>query len=241
MATAARLIVRRRDRKFYLCVALAAIAVVFAGFARTYYLNGYFEHRTLTWFLYLHGFLFSAWFVVVLTQIVLVAMGRTDLHRRLGKVGAAMVCIMVPMGVAVGIHAAKYGSLSTPPNVPRLSFLVVPLTDMVVFGTLAGAGLLYRRKPEIHRRLMILATLSILTAAIGRLPLSFIQVYGISGVFGLTGLLVLLFIAYDTISHRRLHPANLWGGLLIYASFFRLSITGTEVWSAFARWVTSLA
>jgi hypothetical protein len=240
MATSATLTGRRRDRKFNIALALVSIALVFAGFARTYYLNGYFAQRTLTWFLHLHGFIFSAWFVLVLVQIVLVAMGRIDLHRRLGVAGAALVCIMVPLGVGIGIHAAKYGSLSTPPGVPRLVFLVVPFTDMLVFGTLAGAGLLYRRRPEFHKRLMVLATLSILTAAVARIPLPFIQAHGIPAIFGMTDLLVLAFIGYDTVSHKRLHPANLWGGLLILLSLpLRFALGGTAAWHSFAQWLTS--
>jgi hypothetical protein len=210
------------------------------AFARTYYLNGYFAQRTLTWFLHLHGFIFSAWFVLLLVQIVLVAIGRTDLHRRLGVAGAAMVCVMVPLGIGIGIHAAKYGSASTPPGVTRLGFLVVPITDMVVFGTLAGAGLLNRRRPEIHKRLMVLATLSILTAAVARIPLHFIQAHGLPAIFGLTDILVLVFIGYDTISHKRLHPANLWGGLLILLSLpVRFAIGGSAGWFTFAHWLTS--
>lgn len=239
MATSVTLMDRRRNRTFNIALAVTSIALVFAGFARTYYLNGYFAQRTLTWFLHLHGFIFSAWFVLLLVQIVLVAMGRTDLHRRLGVAGAAMVCVMVPLGIGIGIHAAKYGSLSTPPGVTRLGFLVVPVTDMVVFGTLAGAGLLYRRRPEIHKRLMVLATLSILTAAIARIPLHFIQTHGLPAIFGLTDLLVLVFIGYDTIAHKRLHPANLWGGLLILLSLpLRFALGGSAAWLTFAQWLT---
>ncbi len=110
---------------------------------------------------------------------------------------------------------------------------------MVVFGTLAGAGLLYRRRPEIHKRLMVLATLSILTAAIARIPLHFIQTHGLPAIFGLTDLLVLVFIGYDTIAHKRLHPANLWGGLLILLSLpVRFALGGSAAWLTFAQWLT---
>jgi FtsH-binding integral membrane protein len=239
MATSVTLTQRQRNRKFNLALSLVAIAIVFVGFSRTYYLNGYFEHRNLTWFLHLHGFLFSSWFLVVLLQIALVAMGRIDLHRRVGVAGATLAAVMVVVGVASGIHAAKYGSLSTPPNVPRLVFLVVPIVDMVVFATLTAAGVLYRRRPEYHKRLMMLATLGILTAAIARIPLSFIQSHGLPAIFGMADVLVLVFIGYDTISHKRLHPANLWGGLLILLSLpVRFFLGGTAVWLAFAQWLT---
>ena len=127
----------------------------------------------------------------------------------------------------------------SPPNVPRLVFLVVPLVDMLVFGTLTAAGILYRRRPEYHKRLMMLATLGILTAAIARIQLPLIQSHGLPVIFGMADILVLVFIGYDTITHKRLHPANLWGGLMILLSLpFRFVLGGTAVWLAFAQWLT---
>jgi hypothetical protein len=123
--------------------------------------------------------------------------------------------------------------------VPPLVFLVVPLVDMFVFGTLAGAGLLYRRKPQIHKRLMILATLSILSAAFGRVPLQFIEKGGLPMIFGLTGLTILVFAIGDTIVHKRLNSATLWGGLFAILSLpLRVVIGGTATWLAFAHWLT---
>jgi hypothetical protein len=59
--------------------------------------------------------------------------------------------------------------------VSPLAFLAIPFFDAVAFGTLAAAGLFYRRKPQIHKRLMVLSTLSILTPAVVRIPLDFVQ------------------------------------------------------------------
>jgi len=242
MATSVASLRRRQIHKVNAALVLAAMLVIFAGFAPTYFLNAFFAQRVLPWVLHLHGFIFSAWFVLLLVQILLVANGRTDLHRRLGVAGFGLACIMVPLGLWVGIHAAKYGSLSTPPGINPLSFLAIPFGDIVVFATLVTAGLLYRRRPEFHKRLMMLSALSMLAPAVGRLPLAFIQTHGLPAVFGIADLLVLAFIAYDTISHKRLHPANLWGGLLILISApARLAISGTTAWLAFAHWLTHWA
>jgi hypothetical protein len=229
----------RRDRAFTGVLLLGAICVVFAGFARTFYLNPFFAHLTLTWLLRMHGAICSAWFVVFLAQIVLVAIGRTDLHRRLGVWGFALACIIVLLGLVVAIHAAKRGSFASPPGVSPLAFLAIPFFDAVVFGTLAAAGLVYRRQSQIHKRLMVLATLSILTPAVVRIPLDFVQSGGIIGVFALADLFALIYIAYDTIAHKRLHPACVWAGLLIALSApFRIAIANTGPWLAFAQWLT---
>jgi hypothetical protein len=75
---------RRRERLFYTGMAAAFLLVVFAGFARTYYLRPYFGAPLLTPLLRLHGLVFSAWIVLLLAQTALVAAKRTPLHRRLG-------------------------------------------------------------------------------------------------------------------------------------------------------------
>jgi len=229
----------RRSQTFTGALALGAICVVFAGFARTYYLNPFFAHRTLTWLLHVHGAICSAWFLLFLAQIVLVAKGRTDLHRRLGVWGFALACIIVLLGLAVAIHAAKLGSFAIPPGISPLAFLAIPFFDVVVFGTLVTSGLIYRRKPQVHKRLMVLSTLSILTPAVVRIPLHFIQAGGLVGAFAFADLLALIYIAYDTLTHKRLHPACVWAGSLIVLSApFRIGIANTGPWLAFAQWLT---
>ena len=129
-----------------------------------------------------------------------------------------MACIIVSLGLVVAIHAAKLGSFASPAGVSPLAFLAIPFFDAVVFGTLTAAGVFYRRKPQIHKRLMVLSTLSILTPAVVRIPLDFVQSGGILGAFALADLFALIYIAYDTVAHRRLHAACVWAGLLIALS-----------------------
>jgi len=229
---------RRSERLFVIGLMLIVSAVIFAGFARTYYLNAFFARRSLTVALHLHGFLFSAWFVLLFVQIALVAKRRIDLHRRVGYVGALLAVSMVIVGILVSLHAARYGSPAIPPGMSIAKFLVVPLFEVVVFGSLAGAGLYYRTKPEIHRRLMILSTLGILTAGLVRIPLDFIRNRDIKTIFLMGDIFALIFIAHDTITHKRLHPACLFGGLLIVLSVpFRFTIDDTQIWQNLTTWL----
>lgn len=227
---------RSADRSLYRWAPWGALAIVFAGFARTFYLKQVFGTPPLSALLILHGVLMTAWFVLFIVQTRLVAAGRTDLHRRLGVAGALLALAVLIAGPTVAITAAKLGHS---PGPPPLVFLVVPLMDMVVFALLVGSALLFRRRSDVHKRLMLLSCVGLLTAAIARLPFEAWRQAGIVAYFSTTILLVLACVAYDTIKHRRLHPAFAWGaGLIIVSWPLRLALTTTVTWMAFATWVT---
>ena len=229
---------RRRERLFYTGMAAAFVITVFAGFARTYYLRPYFGTPSLPPLLHLHGIVFTSWLALLLTQTVLVAANRTSLHRRLGVAGAALAVLMVLVGSATAIIRAKI--VEVPPGAPSpLAFLTIPLGDMLVFAILVGAGFYFRRRVDVHKRLMLLATISILPAATARLPFAFIQQVGPLAFFGLADLFVLVCLAYDLVTRRRPHRATVWGGLLIIVSHpLRLVIGNTQAWLSFATWLT---
>jgi hypothetical protein len=108
---------------------------------------------------------------------------------------------------------------------------------MLVFPILVGAGFYFRRRPDVHKRLMLLATISILSAAVARLP--YVLSGGPLAFFGLTDLFVLPVVIYDLISRGRVHRATVWGGLLIIVSQpLRLILGGTHAWITFAAWLT---
>ena len=229
---------RRRERLFYTGMAVAVVITVFAGFARTYYLRPYFSTPSLTPLLHLHGIVFTSWLVLLLTQTTLVAAKRTDIHRRLGIVGAVIATLMVIIGTATAIIRAKI--VEVPPGSPSpLAFLTIPLGDMLVFAILVGAGFYFRRRADIHKRLMLLATITILPAATARLPFAFIQQLGPLAFFGLADLFIVACLIYDLVARRRLHRATVLGGLLIVVSHpLRLVIGNTQSWLAFASWLT---
>lgn len=238
MAATAHVTARPRHRRFYIAMAIIAAVIVFAGFARTFYLNGYFAKRNLPALFIVHGLIFSSWIALFIAQTSLVAAKRTDLHRRLGVAGAVLAVLMVMVGLTIAMHAARYG-FQTPGVPPRLIFLVVPLFDIVVFSILVAAAFCYRRRPDTHKRLMLLATISILPPAFARIPLAFISAALPLSAFALADVVLLGCISYDVALHRRLHRAYLWGGLLFVLSFpLRMAIAGTATWLAFAHWLT---
>jgi FtsH-binding integral membrane protein len=228
-------IVRGR-RRFYTGIALAIAITVFAGFAPTYYLRPYYQSTPLGGARHLHGVVFTAWVLLFLIQTTLVPAGRVALHRRLGVGGAVLAGLLVVVGTTMAIVTARDGR--GPLGIPPLSFLAVPFFDMVVFTGLAGTGLWHRRRADIHKRLMTLATIALLGAPIARLPFG-APLVGLPGVFALADLFIVACIVYDLATLRRVHPATLWGGLAIVISQpLRLAISGTALWLGFARWVT---
>jgi hypothetical protein len=228
---------RRREHLFYTGMAIAIALTVFAGFARTYYLRPYYVAESLRPLLHLHGVVFTSWVVLLLTQTTLVAAHRVDLHRRFGIAGAVIATLMVIIGTVTAIIRAKEG-FTPPGGPPPLVFLVIPLGDMVVFASLVSAGLYFRRRSDVHKRLMVLATISLLAAPIARLPLSILRA-GPPAFFGLADLFLLPCILYDLLSHGRIHRATALGAVLIIASQpLRLMLGGTATWLAFATWLT---
>ena len=232
------LIRRPAARPLYTWGAVAALLVVFAGFARTFYLNGYLANFPLTGLQILHGSIMTLWFMLFLVQVRLVASGRTATHRRIGVFGAIVASLVLIVGTTTAIMGAKAGH-SPPGAPPALVFLVVPLGDMVVFAGLAGAAIWMRRRPEYHKRLMLLATLGILTAAIARIPIDALQHAGLPAFFAVTDVIVIACATFDALRHRRLHPAFAWGvGFIVLSQVGRFLLAGTPQWMAFAKWVT---
>jgi hypothetical protein len=222
---------RRNDRLFYTGMAVAFALTVFVGFARSYFLKAYFGTPALPPLRHFHGLIFTTWIVLLVAQTTLVAARRTDIHRRLGVAGVLLAAVMIVVGAITAIDAARRGA--APPGIDPLAFLIVPFGDMFVFGVLVGAAVWLRRKGEAHKRLMLVATMSLLTAAIARMP--GVLALGPLAFFGFTDLFVLAGVAYDLYSRRRVHPAYIWGGLLLVLSQpLRVIASSTDVWMSFA-------
>jgi len=227
----------RRRSRFYVGVAVAFAITVFAGFSRSYFLKSYYGTPELSLLLHVHGFVFTSWVLLFLAQTTLVTIDRTDLHRKLGVGGALLAALVLLVGTTTAVLRVKGGSAPIP-GVPPLAFLAVPLFDMVVFAILIGTGLSLRGNPDTHKRLMTLATISLMSAPIARLPFGLLRA-GPPAFFGLTDLFIVAQLVYDLATRRRIHPATIWGGLLIVASQpLRLMISGTSAWMAFAGWLT---
>jgi len=215
-------------------MSLAALAIMFAGFAKTYFLRPYFINpQPLPLTTQIHGAAFTAWVVLLLAQSTLVAAHRTDIHRKLGWLGAALAAFMAIIAVNTAVVSVHAAVVCCDAELAR-GFLIVPFADVIVFAVLVGSAIVYRRDSATHKRLMLLGTLAILDAATGRWPLRIVQAWPYA-YLAILDVIILAVAAYDTAVRRQLSRAYLWGVPLVIGShILRELIRWTAAWRSFA-------
>ena len=203
-------------------MAIALLAIVFGGFARTFFLQPWFETPALPWHLVLHGAALTAWFALLLTQTLLVARGRTPTHRRLGKValGLAVVLVLTTLQLIRGAEAATAarGITRTQP----IAFIVLgDLAALGSFAVLTAYAVVRRERPDLHRRAMLLANIALVTPGLARLVrLPIFDELGGPALFfpALTGAMLAI-AAHDWVRDRRVHAITLWASAGILVTF----------------------
>jgi hypothetical protein len=224
----------RYDRPFYTGMAIAAALVVVVGFAPTYFLRSSYQSTPLPTYLQVHGFLFTTWIALFIAQASLVAARRTKVHRRLGWATAALAAVMVVVGTAAGITSMR-AQVDAGYAEQAQAFLTTPLLSMVVFAGFVTAAINLRGDVQTHKRLMLLATISILDAAVARLPFAVFRTSAWA-YLPATDLFLMVAILYDVASRRTVHQAYVWGGLvLVIEQALRIPVGATAAWQAIAR------
>src|SRR3984893_211620 len=217
-------------------MALLILATVFVGFARTYFLAGVVRAPLPSLIIHIHGAVFSSWILLLIAQISLISAGRPDIHRRLGLAGFGLACLMVILGVSAGTNALARGF--SPPGSPfdPKTFYAIPMVDMLVFATLIFFAYRARFNPAAHKRLILIATISLMDAPTGRPP--FTVITG-RPFFDCTFVVifVLLLAGYDLWSTHKVHRATLWAGLFVLiAQQLQVPLGNTAAWHSFATW-----
>jgi hypothetical protein len=231
------------DRRLFAAAAILFPLIVIAGFARTYYLRGFFSAPALpSTLVHVHGLLMTAWVVLFGSQVWLISSKRIRVHQRLGYASIGLAVLIIVSGFFTAAAAAKFGSASAPPDIPPLSFMIVPMSDLVMFAILFGGAIYYRKRPAEHKRLILLTAINFLPPAVARIPVESLQSLGPLWFFGLPTFLLLVTLVLDTWRNGRLNKVFLAGSIALIVSYpLRLIVMGTEPWMAFAAWVTSWA
>ena len=225
------------ERGYYLAAAIGIVIVVLAGFSIDVPLLSHLGGVSVL--VRVHGLIMLTWIALFFTQALLVARHRVDLHMRLGIFGALLAIAVVVADTATLITACRLGAKHLPPGASAPLFLAFGLFNLLTFAVLVGAALAVRkRRSDWHKRLMLLAAILLLDAALVR----FIAVYTTWTVDSSTvrNLFVLASVVVDTFRHRRLHPAFVTGGVLVVANDYVASwAAGTPVWLHFASRLVS--
>jgi uncharacterized membrane protein YozB (DUF420 family) len=203
-------------RPFYLVMSLLMAAVIVAGFSQTVP-GDLAPVPGLPFLLQVHGIVFTLWVLLFVAQPAFIARGSVRLHRKVGMFGAALAAAMVIMGLAATLFAIRFHRVPSffPPGV----FLVMNILGIIVFGAIVAAGILRRREPEWHKRLMLSATASILGPGLGRfLPMDSFGAFAPAVMFGIIAAFACAGPVADLIVRRRVHPAYLWAVSAILVS-----------------------
>lgn len=224
-----------RDRWFFTGMMLAMALTAFVGFSPSFYLRkAGFEGPPLTPFVLFHALLLTVWMLANVLQASLIAVRNASLHRTLGWVFAALAVLIVVTGPQVGLAAIRRGAL--PPGLTAEQFFVLPMADAVMFAAFVTLGVLQRNSAQAHKRLMLLATIAILDAAIARMPGMFDA--GPPAFFAAADLFIVAGVVYDYAARGRVHPIWIYGGLAIVVSqVLRLVLSSTEMWASFVRYL----
>ena len=196
------------DRYFYFAMSLLVAVITVYGFSRTINPNLLHPPKPRPMLLWIHGAAFSGWVALFIVQSALIRTRNIRLHRSLGGLGAALGACMVPLGIAVAVimgrfHIHQLHEAAAGYEAPLIS----PFYDMAAFGILLGLAVYWRRMPDLHRRLMLMATCGLTTAAIARFPIVAIQNdYNYVCVDSL----IMLGVFRDLIVDRRVHKVYLY-------------------------------
>lgn len=237
----------RYDDLFFSGLATLFLVFVFIGFARSYYLAGLFKAPLPNMLLHVHGAVFSLWVLLLITQTSLVSAKRVDVHRRLGVLGFGLAFVMVVLGVLVANDQLLRFAASPPAEHPGIegvrAFYAIPLGEILMFCALVYFGFRNRFRPTVHKRLMLIATIVILEAAVVRWPIFeslAVAESMIDALYVIT--LLLLLMAYDWWSTGRVQAVTLWAGaFVVVGQQARYLIGHTDLWQTFATWVQTWA
>jgi hypothetical protein len=232
-ATSTAKSIARRHPAFFPAMSSLLVVLVFLGFAPTYYLRPV-SAGPIPAYLHVHGAAMTAWFLLLLVQTALIATRRRAVHRQLGLLGAAVAAIIVVLNPLVVAWSVPH-LLAAGDTIQLVALIVV--ADLLVVGiflVLVGLAIRWRRYPETHSRMLLLASLAVSGPALGRLSLALVAT-PLPGIIALMSL-PLLVIGHDRVVMKRVHPASAWGAAAIVGSLvISIAIANTPAGSAIVQ------
>lgn len=215
-------------RSEYRWIAAGAAVIAVAGFARTYYLRFLFHTPILSPLVQIHGAIMTLWWVGFIVQTWLIAARRVRLHQRFGIIMAALAAMVVVTGEILTILGVeREGRLH---QIGKFHYLLgINSVNLLLFAVLIVLGIALRKKPDKHKRLMVLAAVTLLAPAVARIVLLF--THKPLPQFLAFYAFIFLCVTVDTLRHRRIHPVFAIGALVIITAFqFSYFVVQTQAW-----------
>jgi hypothetical protein len=224
---------RTVERVFYSGMAILLCVCVYIGFSPTYFQAGMMRAPLPSPILHVHGAVFTLWMLLFVVQAALISARRVKWHRSFGTVAFCLPPMMIVLGVIAAIDALHRG-VKIGPLDPAVS-AAIPLIGIVGFTIVIYASWRARRRPDAHKRLILVATMDLVAAAFGRFPWARIGLPPAAGAVTGLGILLLILIVYELVSIRRIHRSTMWAAPFVFASVaLAVPIGMTPAWHAFA-------
>jgi hypothetical protein len=221
----------RSHLSFFFAAHIVLLVIVLLGFSPSFFLRSAFHHVTpLPILLYVHGAVLTVWFLLTVVQGWLIRTQRRQLHRRLGYIAAGYAAVVIGFGTLANLMLIS--EIHSPADGENIVVWGNFFT-LVMFAAFVSLAVVFRKRSEIHKRLILLASMSIVGPALARLPRWPIFAGGLEAGrnFAIAGLLIMfaLLLTYDVVARRKPHPASCVGMALILTSLAAavfLGITG---------------
>jgi hypothetical protein len=224
---------RTVERVFYSGMALLMCVCVFIGFSPTYFQAGMMRAPLPSPIVHIHGAVFTLWMLLFVVQVAFISTRHVKWHRSFGIIAFCLPPIMVVFGVTAAIGALHRGVQIGP--LDSAVSLAIPLIGIVAFTIIIYASWRARRRPDAHKRLILIATIGLVGAAFGRFPWSRIGLPPAAGAVTGIGTLLLLLIVYELITIHRVHRSTMWAAPLTFAAIaLAVPIGMTPAWHIFA-------
>jgi hypothetical protein len=230
---------RRHKTRFFLIASCLALAVALVGFFKTFFLPSFRGTFSAPAIIYIHGGLLFLWAVVLVLQSILIQLRKLYWHRRLGYVSLGLVPCMVIATMATGVYVLKR-DLALGGGQVAISSLVGTFTSPLIFALLVAVAIVYRRRPEYHKRLMLLAMIAIIWPAFFRFRHYFPSVARPEVVFAfvLPNCVMIVAMLWEKLIIGRVHVVYLTAGVaLIVESFVETYFFDSSGWRVLANWL----
>jgi hypothetical protein len=232
------------ERWFFTGLALTMLATSAAGFLPSL-LHAAGRRAPLSPLAAAHGVVFFAWLGIFFVQSRLIATGHVALHRRLGVVAGCLLALMIPLAYATSVLMVRRGfDLSGDLRIEHdpLYEFIFPFGDLLMFALLVLGAIAYRRRPEIHKRLMLFANIALLGAPLAHMIGHVPRLAALPGAIILVpiSMFLLAAVAREYLLTRKVHSLTiaLAVGMLL-AGPLRATLIGPSVaWHRLASWLT---